>query len=165
MRKMSKLIPRRTIDAIRQVVNVALDVAGISCTLYIPTVTSYNTAEQLDVYNVPQDYTHYQYSTTVFLDWKPSTHRLKKLSLFTEGSLPILAWFPYQATALNGSLVGQTVEIDPNLHSYFRINPEMVPDDYQSVEEFEIVNVSTSGIHDATLTRVYAVAPRRVKQS
>jgi len=161
---MSKLIPRRTIDAIRQVVNVALDVAGIPCTLYIPTVTSYDTAEKMDVYSTPQDYSYYSYSTTVFLDWKPTTHRLKKLGLFTEDSLPILAWFPYQATALDGSLSGQTVEIDPNLHSYFRVNPEMVPNDYQDVEEFEIVNVSTSGIHDATLTRVYAVVPRRVKQ-
>lgn len=162
---MSKLIPQRTIDAIRQVVNVALDVAGIPCILYIPTVTSYNTAERMDVYNTPQDYIYYSYSTTVFLEWKPTTHRLKKLGFFTEGSLPILAWFPYQATALTGSDAGSVVNIDPNLHSYFRITPEMVPDNYVDVEEFEIVNVSTTGIHDATLTRVYAVAPRRVKQS
>lgn len=161
---MSRLIPQRTIDAIRQVVNVALDVAGISCTLYIPTTTSYNVAEKLDVYDTPQDYAYYSYSTTVFLDWKPTISRLKKLGLFTEGSLPILAWFPYQAIALTGSSAGSIVEIDPNLHSYFRIDPEMVPDDQEIAEEFEIVNVSVTGIHDATLTRVYAVAPRRVRK-
>jgi hypothetical protein len=161
---MSKLIPRRTIDAIRQVVNVALDVAGIDCTLYIPTVTSYNVAETLDVYNTPDDYTYVSYSTTVFLDWKPSTYRLKKLGLFVEGNLPVLAWFPYKATALEGSLQGQEVDVDVNLKSYFRITPEFVPDNFEGVEEFEIVNVGVTGLHDATLTRVYSVAPRRVQQ-
>jgi len=154
---MSKLVPQRTIDALHQVVNVALDVAGISCVLYIPTVTSYNVAEKLDVYNTPNDYTYLSYSTTVFLDWKPTAYRLKKLGLFTEDSLPILAWFPYKATALEGSYTGQVVEIDPNLRSYFRISLQFVPVDYQGIEEFEIVNVAVSGLHDATLTRVYSI--------
>lgn len=161
---MSKLIPRRTIDAIRQIVNVALDVAGIDCTLYIPTVTSYNAAELEDVYSGPSDYTYLSYSTTVFLDWKPTTHRLKKLGLYTEDSLPILAWFPYNATVLEGSDAGTVIEVDPNLKSYFRIAPEFVPDDYEGIEEFQLVNVSVTGIHDAALTRVYSIAPRRVRK-
>ena len=162
---MSKLIPQRTIDAIRQIVNVALDVAGIDCTLHIPTTTSYNAAEQLDVYNTPQDYTHLSYSTTVFIDWKPSTYRLKKLGLFTDGNLPILAWFPYKATALDGSSAGTEMAIDPNICSWFRISPEYVPDDHIGTEDFEIVNVGVTGLHDATLTRVYSVAPRRVERT
>ena len=162
---MSKLIPQRTINAIRQIVNVALDVAGIDCTLYIPTITSYNTAEKLDVYNTPQDYTHLSYTTTVFFDWKASSYRLKKLGLYTEGAVPILAWFPYKATALDGSLVGTEVEIDPNLRSWFRVNPQYVPDNYSGTEDFEIINVGVSGMHDATLTRVYSVAPRRVERT
>jgi len=101
----------------------------------------------------------------VFLDWKPSTYRLKKLGLFVEGGFPILAWFPYKATALEGSLIGTMVEIDPNLHSWFRVSPGYVPNDYSGTEDFEIVNVGVSGLHDATLTRVYSVAPRRVKRT
>lgn len=161
---MSKLIPRRTIDAIRNVVDVALDVVGISCTLWIPTTGSHNTAETLDVWMEQDDLTYTRYSTLVYVDWKPSTRKLRKLGLFTEDSLPILARFANKLTALEGSNTGQLLEVDIPIRSYFQVAPEFVPNDYNDVEEFEIVDEVIDGIHDAVLTKLYLVAPRRVKQ-
>ena len=67
---MSKLIPQRTMDALRNMVDVSLSVIGIDCTLYIPTVTSYNAAEKLDIYAVPSDYEYEEYTTQVYIEWK-----------------------------------------------------------------------------------------------
>jgi hypothetical protein len=160
----SKLIPRRTIDAIRQNVNVALDIAGIACTLYIPTNLSHGIAEKLDVWDTPGDLTYISYSSTVFPIWSPQTKLLKKLGLYTEGTIPILARFPFVATLLEGSGVGTEAEVDIPVKSYFRIAPEFVPDDYSGIEDFEVIDIGTESIHDSVLTQIYKIAPRRVER-
>lgn len=159
---MSKLIPRRTIDAIRKMVEVGLDVIGIACTLYIPTEQSYSTAERLDVYSKPTDYVFTSYSTNVGIKWSPSVYELKKLGLFVEGQTPIMVQFGFHAVALEGSQIGQTVPINVIRNSYFRIEPEFVFGNYVGISEFQIVNVATN-LHDASLKRVFSAAPRRVK--
>jgi len=73
---MSKMIPRRSIDVLRNYVDVSLDNYGIDCTLYIPDAASYNAAERLDVYATPDDYTYVPYTTKVFIEWGPYTYRL-----------------------------------------------------------------------------------------
>lgn len=162
---MSKLVPRRTIDAIRNAVDVAMDVIGIDCTLYIPTNVSFDIANKLDVYSIPADLTYLSYSALVYLNWSPNVYKLKKLGLFTEGRLPILARFGNKATPLTGSNAGTAIEVDIPIRSYFRMSPEFVPSDYAGTEEFEIVNEAIDGMHDAILTKMFSVAPRRVKQS
>lgn len=159
---MSKLIPQSTINAIRNAVNVALDVVGIECTLYIPTNTSYNEAEKLDVWQTHQDLTYVSYSTTVFVNWNPKSALLKKFGLYVEDSLPILTQFGYKATALEGSLAGQLVDVNITRKSYFRVEPQFVPGNYEGIEEFEIVNVGSGGMHDAVLVQFFSAAPRRV---
>jgi len=160
---MSKLIPRRTIDVVRNYVDVALDIIGIACTLFIPTNTTYSEAEKLDIYSVPEDLVYTSYTANVFIEWKPSMNKLKKLGLFTDdGQLPILVRFGNVATALEGSNAGSEVAIDVVLRSYFRISPEFIPANYVGTEEFEVVDVAIANMHDAVLTRIYAAAPRRV---
>lgn len=161
---MSKLIPQRTVDAIRHMADVILDYAGIDCTLYIPTVGSYNEAEKLDIYSTPEDYIPYTaYSAKVFINWRPDLYQLKRLGLFTEGQLPILVRFGNKAVPIEGSPAGEEVDIDVVKRSYFSIAPQFIPNNYLGVTEFEIVNVAVQGIHDAVLTKLYSAAPRRVK--
>jgi hypothetical protein len=159
---MSKLIPRATIDVIRHMVDVGLDITGIACTLYIPTEQSFLTAEKLDVYSKPADHVFTSYQTNVGIKWSPSVYELKKFGLFVEGQTPIMVQFGFTATALEGSSAGQTVPINVTRYSYFRIEPEFSSGNYQGVAEFQIVNAVTN-LHDAALKRVFSAAPRRVK--
>jgi len=162
---MSKLIPRRTIDAIRHMMDVSLDIIGIACTLYIPTNTTLSTAEKLDVWSHHSDLAYLSYSAMVYIDWKPKITRLRKLGLFKKDTaLPILARFGNKATPLTGSLAGVETEVDIHKQSYFTITPEFIPEDYSGVEEFEVVDIAIDAFHDAALKKVYSIAPRRVKR-
>ncbi len=161
---MSKMIPRETIDVFRHQVDVSLDNYGISCTLYIPTNTSYDDAEKLDVFAKPSDYEFISYSAKVFIEWQPSVYRLKKLGMFVEGNLPILAWFGNKATALEGSQIGQEVDIDIVKQSYFEINPEYIPSNFIGADQFEVINPIIKGIHDAVILQGFSIAPRRIKK-
>ena len=162
---MSKLIPRRTIDAVRQMVDVALSIIGIECVIYIPTAGSYSTAEKLDVWSEQSDYTYTSYSGMVFVEWNASTRKLKQLGLFVEGGLPILGRFGNKLTALEGSSIGVEAEVDIPIRSYFRISPEYIPSDYAGIEDFEIVDIAIDQQHDAVLTKMYSIAPRRLQKS
>ena len=161
---MSKLVPQRTIDAIRNNVDVALDIVGIDCTLWIPTNTSFDEADKLDVWSVPTDYIYVSYTAKVFVEWSPNVNQLRKLGLYTEGKIPILVRFGNTAIALTGSQAGQSVAVDVLIHSYFRVLPEFIPSNYMGIEDFEIVNVATGGIHDSVLVKMYSASPRRIKK-
>jgi hypothetical protein len=157
------MIPQEVVDVLRNQVDVSLDNYGISCTLYLPTNTSYDTAEKLDVFAEPEDLSFTSYSAKVFIEWQPTAYRLKKLGLFVEGNLPILAWFGNKATALDGSEAGQEVDVDIVRLSYFTINPEFIPNNYIGVEQFEILNPIIKGMHDMVIMQGYSIAPRRIK--
>ena len=162
---MSNMIPRETIDALRNYTDIALGAFGIACTLFIPTTASYNSAEALDVFSIPSDYNFNNYTCKVFIHWKPSIWKLKKLGLFVEGQAPILAYFPNKVTYADGSNEGDLVEVDIVQRSYIRILPEYIPDDTKGVEEYEIVNVGTKNMQDAVCVQIYSLVPRRVVQS
>jgi len=156
---MSKMIPRETIDTLRDFVDVSLDNYGIDCTLYIPTDTSYENAEYSDVYATPSDYQYTQYSAKVFIEWRVSTYRLKRLGLYTEDENPIVAWFGNEAVDQEGN----KVDVDITLHSYFEISPEFIPENYKGTAQFEIVNIAVQGMHDAVIRKAYSIVPRRVQ--
>ena len=158
------MIPRESIDQLRNYVDISLTSYGIDCTLYIPTNTSYNEVEVLDVFSTPADYDFLSYTAKVFIQWTPNIWKLKKLGLFVEGQTPILAYFPNKVIALEGSETGDEVDVDIIQHSYIKITPEYIPDDQKGVEEYEIVNVGTKNIQDALLVHMYSLVPRRVKQ-
>ena len=157
------MLPRASIDVLRNFVDISLDAIGMDCTLYIPTDTSYAEAEKLDVFAKPSDYEHLSYSAKVFIQWNPSIYKLKKLGLFTEDVLPILVWFGNRATSLEGSDAGTLVSIDVSIRSYFEIEPEFVPGNYEGVEQFEIINVASKGMQDAIIRKIYSAVPRRVQ--
>lgn len=159
----TRMLPRETIDVLRDYVDIALDAVGMDCTLYIPTNASYTTAEKLDIYATPDDYTWISYSAKVFIEWSPSLYRLKKLGLFTEDVLPILCWFGNKATVLEGSEVGEEVAVDVCLKSYFEIEPEFIPSNYEGIEQFELVNVASKGMQDCLIRKIYSAVPRRVE--
>jgi len=161
---MSKMIPRRSIDAFRVQLDVTIDLYGIDCTLYIPSTASLNVAEKLDPYDTPDDYTHTAYSAQVFIEWNPGGKRLRKLGLLVEDEKPILSWFGRYATALTGPLSGTKVEVDILLHSWIAIQPEFVPGEYVGEVEFEIIDVVVppNMIHDAVIGKGFKLAPRRV---
>ena len=155
----TRMLPRASIDVLRDYVDIALDAIGIDCTLYIP----YNTAEKLDIFAKPSDYSYVSYSAKVFINWSPNTRLLKKLGLFTEDVLPILARLGNKAIALEGPNEGVEVPINTVLHSYIRIEPEFIPEKYVGVEEFEVVDVASQGFQDAVIRRIYTLVPRRVQ--
>lgn len=158
------MLPRESIDQLRNYVDISLSGYGVDCTLYIPTNTSYSDAEKLDVFATPSDYSFLSYTAKVFINWTPNIWKLKKLGLFTEGQVPILAYLPNKVIALEGSEAGDEVSVDITPHSYVRILPEYIPDDQKGVEEFEIVNIGTPNIQDAIIYKIYSLVPRRVKQ-
>lgn len=186
---MSILIPRETIDALRNNVNVAMDIIGIDCTLYIPATASFYEAQKLDVFSTPQDLDYFAFSSKVFITWTPSTYMLKKLGLFVEGQLPIVARFGTKGTFLGSTKIsphstlpgfpfpgtvdtelatytlGEEADVEVSLQSYFRIVPEFVPGNTTGTEDFEVVNVASAGMHDASLVRTYSAVPRRVRKA
>jgi len=160
---MSRMIPRRSIDQLRNYVDISLISYGIECTLYIPTNTSYSEVEKQDVFFVPGDYDYLSYSAKVFINWTASTYKLKKLGLYTEDAIPIVGYMGTKATVLEGSNVGDEVDIDITLHSYIKIAPEFVPDSYVGNEEFEVVNIATPSMQEAAIVQIYSLVPRRIK--
>ena len=160
---MSKWIPRRVIDTLRKHVNVIMDSVGVEATLYIPTNASLTSAEGLDVFEKPSDLTYVTYTSLVFIEWNPSKYRLRKLGIFTEDELPILVWIPLKATALEGSEAGSVVEVDVVQKSYIRINPEFIPNDVSETQEFEVVDLTIKGTHDAVILKGAKCVPRRIQ--
>jgi len=164
------MIPRGSIDVLRDYVDVLLKAVGIDCTLYIPTVASFNTAETYEVFAKPSDYEYNVYSAKIFINWNPSTYKLKKFGLFVEDQLPVMVWFGNKATVVSGPdvetgtvTVGTVVAIDTCVKSYFSLIPEFIPDKFEDVEAFELVNVASKGFQDAIIRKVYSAVPRRVQ--
>jgi hypothetical protein len=152
---MSKMIPRKTVDALRKQVNVSLDNYGITCDLYIPNNLA--TTETYDIYQKPADYTFDHYTTTVFINWNPNIYRLKAKGLYVDGELPIMVYFPYEATDDDGELVA----VDILRHSYFSIEPEFIPSNYEGLEEFELVDIVVDKHHDKVVVKSFKAVPRR----
>lgn len=159
----TRMIPRETIDVLRDYVDISLSAIGMDCILYIPTNTSFVEAEKKDIYAVPEDYTYTSYSAKIFVEWSPNVWKLKRLGLFTEDQLPILCRFGSKAIALEGSEAGTEVPIDVCVKSYFRIEPEFIPDNYKGIEEFVVVNVAARSMQDSLIRRIYSAVPRRVE--
>ena len=152
---MSNMVPRETVDALRVAVNVSLDNFGIACDLYIPSNLS--TTETYDIYQKPADYTFDHYTTKVFIQWNPNIFRLKARGLYVDGELPIIVYFPYEATDDSNN----TVAVDILRHSYFVIEPEFIPDNYEGLEEFELVDIIADKFHDKVVVKSFKAVPRR----
>lgn len=147
---MSKILPYETIAAYRNAHNVVLGVYGIDVTLYL--ANNLTDVENLDAYQTQDDITYTSISTQVFIDWKPSQNKLRKLGLYNEGDLPILCHIPNS--------------IDVPIKSYLKIPVQFLPQnssgDQTVVNEFEIVNRAIPHIHNIEIFQTYSIVPKRI---
>jgi len=118
---MSRMIPQRVADALRQLTDLSVDLYGIDCTLFVNT--NPETIENNDVYAKPSDYTFREYHTKVWVDWSPNKQRLRKLGLFIEDELPIIAWFSNKISDVNSNIA----DIDIIVGSYFQVDVQYIP--------------------------------------
>ena len=159
---MSKMIPRETIDALRKQIDVSLDNYGIDCTLWIPNDTSLGVYEAKDAYGVDGDLDYTEYTTKVFINWKPNIHKLKALGFHVEDQRPIISWFGHKAIPVSGSNAGDEIDVTIKIHSSFRINIEFVPNDINS-EHFECIDIIIPEMHDSLIRQTFLVVPKRIE--
>lgn len=162
---MSIILPRETIDALRNLVDIALGSVGIDCTIYIPTTASLDAGEGNDIFEQPSDLTFVTYSGNCFVVWNPSKYRLRKLGIYSEDDLPMIIWMPNKATALEGVHAGTEVDVDIVQRSYVRIAPEFIPGNVEDVTEYELVDLRIRGTHDSVLTKAFKGVPRRIRRT
>ena len=152
---MSKLVPQETVDAIRNTVNVILDIGGFPCTLYIPS--NYEDVLNVDAYSKTTDYEFEAYTCNVSISWSPNKYHLQKLGLFVEGELPILVTLPNKA--INSSAVLVNVDIIPG--SYIKVPISYLPSDRSDSDEFELADTPIESMHEIAIKQRYKAVPRR----
>jgi hypothetical protein len=155
---MSKLVPQETVDALRNTVNVALNIGGFPCTLYIPN--NYNQVMALDAYSTTNDYEFTTYTCNISVSWNPNKYHLKNLGLFVEGELPILVTLPNQAVNEDS----ETVDIDIIPGSYVKIPIYYIPDDISDTDEFELVDTPIESMHEIAIKQRFKAVPRRAER-
>ena len=154
------MIPQGTINALRKAADVSVENFGIECTLYI--LNNPLVVEDLDIYAAPSDSSFTVYTVQVWIEWAPTMRRLRGLGLHEEENLPILARF--KSTAASDDSNGVIVSVDPTIGSYIEAPTQYVPDKFASIDKFEIVDILVGNMHDAVITKLYRLAPRRVYQ-
>ena len=142
---MSKMIPQETVNALRGFGNISVDIYGIDCTLYV--ANNWDSVECNDAYFQPSMLTFTEHETLVFIEWSPDSKRLRKLGLYTEQDIPLIAWFKN--------------EFDISIGSYFKVNLQYIPIQYKT-DEFEITDVLIKHMHDAEIINAYKAVPRRI---
>jgi len=145
----SNILPIETIEVYRSIVDNMIDIYGFEVALYLPKRFTVDQQESLDIYaEKPDDSGHYlePRSVDVFIEWKPDMKRLRRLGIFTEDTLPIVAWFKNKPELTR--------------KAYIR-----VPINYQSGEwgtdEFELIDCLIKNTYNAVVVQCWNIAPRR----
>lgn len=154
---MSGMLPQRLVTTLRKFTNVAVDVYGMPCTLYVPS--NMDTVDASDVYAKPGDFTYTAYETKVWVEWSPNKHRLRKLGLFVEDENPMIAWFSNVVL----DKFGAETELDICIHSYFVLPTQYIPGNATETEEFELVDVLVPSMADKLVRKCFKIAARRIK--
>lgn len=145
---MSKVIPQSTIDTFRSFNDISIDTFGVDCTLFIPS--NLNDVDALGPYRADRHIKFDEYNTKVFMLFEPSAHRLRKMGIFVEDKIPVLAFFK--------------MEYDVSISSYFRLSMQYYQGDNSELktDEFSIVDfVIPHNLQDKMAVRAFKVAPRR----
>jgi hypothetical protein len=142
------VIPDSTIKVLRKYNDLTIQNYGIDCTLYVPT--NLTSLEGNDLYTVNTDISYKQYSNQkVWIDWSTKQFdRLRKLGIFNEGDLPIIAFFKNFPEVL--------------IHSYIVVPIKYIPEIYDT-DSFEIVNVIALNTYNNEVVRSFKLAPKRDK--
>jgi len=145
---MSKVIPQSTIDTFRTFNDISIETYGVDCTLYIPS--NLTDVDALGPYKVDHHIKFVEHSTKVFMLFEPNIHRLRKLGIFTEDKIPILAFFD--------------MKYDVSISSYFKLSMQFYQGEDSSLktDEFSVVDVIIPhNMQDKMAVRAYKVVPRR----
>ena len=145
---MSGLLPNQTITAFRGFSDLAVDLYGIECTLYVPT--NLTALEPNDAYTNTADITYRKYdSQKVWIKWaSKDLHRLRKLGVFSENETPIIAYFKNFP--------------EVTIQSYIKVSIEYIPGTFNT-DEFEIVDLLMKGTYGSEILKPVKLAPRRAK--
>ena len=144
---MSQMIPQATVDVLRQYADISVQLYGIDCELY--TTNNIASIDLNSPYTKPSDYTFNVIKTRVYIEWAADMHRLRKLGLFTEENLPIIAWLKW-------------IPDSPVNGSYIRVPMQFVPKPKYNTDEFELIENLVKAAHDAVVVSAFRIAPRRV---
>lgn len=144
---MSRIIPQATINALRNFVDISVEIYGIDCKLFVPVNST--TIEANDAYTIPTDIQFKVSQTKVFIEWSPDTKRLRKLGIFTEDTIPLIVWFKNTPSLPMGSFV--------------KVDIQYIPGNFSDSDEFEVTDTLIKGMHDAVILQGYKAVPRRVK--
>ena len=156
------MIPQRTVNVLRNNHNVSISNYGIDCSLYIPN--NLDTIEGMDLYQNPEDYNFNKYLCPVWIEWSADAKRLRTFGIVMEDQTPIIARFPTTAVIdSDSSDDGDTVAIDVLVGSYIKVQTQYIPQNVFDTDEFEIVDIKLGKVHDAVLSQIYVIAPRRVR--
>ena len=145
---MSSILPQSTVDALRKYVETAVRIYGIECDLFVPA--NFSDIDLGNPYIKTQDWQYTQKKSRVYIEWAPSIPRLKKLGIFVEGEVPMIAWLSYQP--------------DTCIGSYIRVPIQYVPRSVADTDEFDIVEPLVRGMHDAVVVSCFKITARRVKR-
>jgi len=145
---LSGILPKETVNVLRTFNDLAVDLYGITCSLFVPT--NLTALEPNDAYTAPADITFKQHNQVpVWIEWSvKDLNKLRKLGIFSEDQVPILAWFKRFPTV--------------TLNSYIQIETRYIPDHYDT-DRFEIVEVIMRNIYDSEIYRCFRIAPLRRK--
>jgi hypothetical protein len=138
-----------TIEVYRSTIDRLIDIYGFDVDLYVPKINTVSQQESLDIYaEKPDDIEHFNkpIKTKVFIDWKPDMKRLRRLGIFTEAALPLIAWF----------------KNIPELtrKSYIRVTMSYQAEDW-GTDEFELVDCLIKNMYNAIVIQCWNIAPRR----
>jgi len=149
---MSRLVPDRVIDAVKNFNDIAVDIAGIDCTLYIPSNLA--NVDMNTAYVPTLTFTEYL-EQKVWIEWKPTIKRLRKLGWFSEDELPIIAWFKHDPMVV----IKSYIKVPYKYVLDTRVAPSTTD---TTITELEVIELLGGVAHDAELTRCVKLASRRV---
>ena len=140
------LFPLKTIDAIRQHIDTVIEVYGIPCKVYIPENIAQR--ESLDIYDErPRLVYSKVVGTKVWIEWQPDAKRLRKLGIFVEEQVPIIAWF-------------KGIQ-DLQRNAYFKIDIRLIPEGLPTVERYELVDRLIRKVYTSIVMECWKVVPLR----
>ena len=147
---MSGIIPQRLISVLKTFNDFGVQIYGIDCTLYVPT--NLTDLEPDDIYTSPSDVTYQTFrNVKVWIEWfVKDLHRLRKLGVFAENEVPIVAKFK------------NTPEV--TINSYIKLESQYIPGFFDT-DEFEVVDVLMRNMYDNEIYRYYKLAPLRKKNT
>ena len=147
---MSTLLPKATTDALKQFNDLAVQLYGIDCTVFIPN--NLTSLEPTDMYISPDAiaYTEYQFQKVWFEWYAKDIVKLRKSNAFAENDPPITARFPSTLPVI--------------VNSYILLPTEYANNQYNTLE-FECVNVIMEGTYSTEIYDRFKMAPRRKKNT